>query len=181
MAITITKKDGQEYVSETSGLSKVEERWHFEAQVYSGDLEPHRVRVELYADPLDDTEPPTRMVMSQGEAIPGAVNGYVYLADCPATRPGQPLYAEDYPVPSGCVDPTGGTAYRMETVNDRSPASAEREIAAQVAYEVAKSLYFEEQLKQLRRPSSAEVMTVTQKTIQSAPVYDPYKGSHLSI
>lgn len=34
----------------------------------------------------------------------------------------------------------------METVNDRSPASVEREIAAQVAYEVAKSLYFEEQL-----------------------------------
>ena len=62
----------------------------------------------------------------------------------------------------------------METVNDRSPASAEREIAAQVAYEVAKSLYFEEQL---HRPSSAEVMTITQKTIQSAPVYDPYKGS----
>jgi glycogen phosphorylase len=68
-------------------VTKVEANWHVEAQVYTGDLEPHRVRVELYADPLDDTEPPTRMVMSQGEAIPGAVNGYVYLADCPATRP----------------------------------------------------------------------------------------------
>ncbi|HZH48270.1 MAG TPA: hypothetical protein VFD86_00740, partial [Nitrospira sp.] len=53
----------------------------------SGDLEPHRVRVELYADPLGETELPTRMVMSQGEAIPGAVNGFVYAADCPATRP----------------------------------------------------------------------------------------------
>jgi hypothetical protein len=61
----------------------------------------------------------------------------------------------------------------METVNDRSPASDERDVAAQVAYEVAKSLYFEERL---RRPSSTEVMTLTQKTIHSAPVYDPYKG-----
>jgi starch phosphorylase len=68
-------------------VTKIEEHWHVEAQVYSGDLEPHRVRVELYADPVGDTEPPTRMVMSQGEAIPGAVNGFVYAADCPATRP----------------------------------------------------------------------------------------------
>ena len=68
-------------------VTKIEEHWHVEAQVYSGDLEPHRVRVELYADPLSDTEPPTRMVMSQGEAIHGAVNGFVYAADCPATRP----------------------------------------------------------------------------------------------
>jgi starch phosphorylase len=68
-------------------VSKVEERWHFEAQVYSGDLEPHRVQVELYADPLNDTESPTRIAMSRQEAIPGAMHGYVYKADCPSTRP----------------------------------------------------------------------------------------------
>jgi starch phosphorylase len=68
-------------------VSKVEARWHFEAQVYSGDLEPHRVQVELYADPLNDTELPTRIAMSRQEAIPGAMHGYVYKADCPSTRP----------------------------------------------------------------------------------------------
>jgi starch phosphorylase len=68
-------------------VTKMEERWYFEAQIYLGDLEPGRVRVEMYADPLNDNEPPTRITMSQREAIPGAVNGYVYLADCPATRP----------------------------------------------------------------------------------------------
>jgi starch phosphorylase len=68
-------------------VTKIEERWHFEAQVYFGDLEPHRVRVELYADPRNDNEPPTRIAMCQREAILGAVNGYVYLADCPSTRP----------------------------------------------------------------------------------------------
>ena len=66
---------------------KTETRWHFEAQVYSGDLEPHQVQVELYADPLNENEPPTRIAMSRREAIPGAVNGYVYVADCPLTRP----------------------------------------------------------------------------------------------
>ena len=43
-------------------VMKIEEHWHVEAQVYSGDLDPNRVQVELYADPPDDTEPPTRMV-----------------------------------------------------------------------------------------------------------------------
>ena len=43
--------------------------------------------MELYADPLNETESPTRIAMSRQEAIPGAVNGYVYEADCPSTRP----------------------------------------------------------------------------------------------
>jgi glycogen phosphorylase len=68
-------------------LTKTGECWHFEAQVYSGDLEPHRVQVELYADPLNEIESPTRIAMSRQEAIPGAVNGYVYKADCPSSRP----------------------------------------------------------------------------------------------
>ena len=68
-------------------VTKTEERWHFEAQVYSGDLEPSQVLVELYADPLNENEPPTRIVMCVREAILGAVNGYVYQADCPSTRP----------------------------------------------------------------------------------------------
>ena len=42
-------------------VMKTETSWHFEAQVYSGDLDPHQVQVELYADPLNETEPPTRI------------------------------------------------------------------------------------------------------------------------
>jgi len=68
-------------------VMKTGEHWHFEAQVYSGDLEPNRMRVELYADPLNDHEPPTRITMRQREAILGAVNGYVYVVDCPSSRP----------------------------------------------------------------------------------------------
>jgi starch phosphorylase len=68
-------------------VTKTGERWHIEAQVYFGDLEPNRVRVELYADPLNDNESPTRIAMCQREMILGSVNGYVYVADCPSTRP----------------------------------------------------------------------------------------------
>lgn len=68
-------------------VTKTGERWHIEAQVYFGDLEPNRVRVELYADPLNDNESPTRIAMCQREVILGSVNGYVYVADCPSTRP----------------------------------------------------------------------------------------------
>ena len=70
-------------------VTKTGERWHFEAQVYFGDLEPTRVQVELYADPLNDNEPPTRIAMCQREVILGSVNGYVYVADCSSTRPAQ--------------------------------------------------------------------------------------------
>ena len=70
-------------------VTKTGERWHFEAQVYFGDLEPTRVQVELYADPLNDIEPPTRIAMCQREVILGSVNGYVYVADCSSTRPAQ--------------------------------------------------------------------------------------------
>ena len=61
--------------------------WHFEAQVYFGELDPDHVHVELYADPVNEHEQSTRIVMRRQEAIPGAVNGYLFLADCPLTRP----------------------------------------------------------------------------------------------
>ena len=68
-------------------MTKREDRWHVAAQVYAGNLEPDRVRVELYADPLNGDEPPTRIALHQRDPIPGVVNGYVYQADFPSTRP----------------------------------------------------------------------------------------------
>ncbi len=62
-------------------------RWLFEVEVYLGDLTPDQLRVELYADPLHDTEAPTRMTLSQGEAILGAVNGFVFHGECASSRP----------------------------------------------------------------------------------------------
>lgn len=68
-------------------VTRIDPRWHFEAQVYFGDVRADHVQVELYANPLDEREQPTRVVMRRHEAIPGAVNGYLFLADCLSTRP----------------------------------------------------------------------------------------------
>ncbi|MDP3090537.1 MAG: alpha-glucan family phosphorylase [Nitrospira sp.] len=68
-------------------VTSVGDHWHFEVLVYFGDLDPDQIRVELYADPQDDGERPTRIVMHQQGTIPGSVHGYVFWADSPATRP----------------------------------------------------------------------------------------------
>ncbi len=68
-------------------FARADRNWRFEAQVYFGDCDPDYVRVELYADPVDPRDRPTRLTMRRQAAIPGAVNGYLFLADCPSTRP----------------------------------------------------------------------------------------------
>jgi starch phosphorylase len=55
----------------------------FEAQVHLGALDPGAVRVELYADPLDEGEP-FRQTMDRGERV--ADFGYRYSTRTPATR-----------------------------------------------------------------------------------------------
>lgn len=68
-------------------VTRLDPHWHFEAQVYFGEFDPDHVQVELYADPVNEHEQPTRIVMRRQEAIPGAMKGYLFLADCPSTRP----------------------------------------------------------------------------------------------
>ncbi|MEW6325720.1 MAG: alpha-glucan family phosphorylase, partial [Nitrospirota bacterium] len=58
----------------------------FDVQVYFGDLEARMLAVELYANPERD-EPPLRIPMERKESIAGAVNGHIYTAEAPATRP----------------------------------------------------------------------------------------------
>jgi starch phosphorylase len=70
---------------ETSGAQHL-----FHLQVYLNDLDPDAVQVELYADPLDGNMP-ERQVMLRGQQLVGAVHGYVYSAQVPASRP-----ASDY-------------------------------------------------------------------------------------
>ncbi len=60
--------------------------WHFDAQLYMGEIAPDSIRVELYADPVGN-EDPVRIVMSRDGAIAGALNSHRYLADAPSTRP----------------------------------------------------------------------------------------------
>jgi len=64
-----------------------EEGWSFSAPVFLGELAPEDVRVELYA------EGPLAVPLARRQAIPGAVNGYVYVGDAPGSRP-----AGDYTV-----------------------------------------------------------------------------------
>ncbi|MDD2774741.1 MAG: alpha-glucan family phosphorylase [Gallionella sp.] len=55
----------------------------FEAQVYFDDLDPAAVRIELYAD----GDMPERVEMTRARQLVGAINGYAYHAEVPATRP----------------------------------------------------------------------------------------------
>ena len=91
--------------------------WHFRVEAYLGDLAPGDVRMELYADapqvpgqearmqeagkqetgkqdagkPEAGPQEPVKVVMDRKEPLAGAVNGFIYEASVPATRP-----AEDY-------------------------------------------------------------------------------------
>jgi len=58
--------------------------------VYLDELDPEAVRVELYADRQNGTEP-VREPMNRGEQLVGASNAFLYVASVPANRP-----ASDY-------------------------------------------------------------------------------------
>ncbi|SFW24763.1 starch phosphorylase [Luteibacter sp. UNCMF366Tsu5.1] len=66
--------------------------WRFHAQAYLGGLNVEWVKVELYAEERDGF-PRQSIPMSQGDAISGAIGGYVFTVSLPATRP-----ASDYTV-----------------------------------------------------------------------------------
>jgi len=62
------------------------DQWRFEVPVYLGGISSAWVKVELYAEPSPGGEP-MRQPMARDGAIPGALNGYVYSASVPASRP----------------------------------------------------------------------------------------------
>ncbi|RMG35848.1 MAG: alpha-glucan family phosphorylase, partial [Gammaproteobacteria bacterium] len=55
-------------------------------QVYLDGIDPDDVRVQLYADPLEGSEPECHD-MVRGQPLAGAVNGYLYEIVLPPTRP----------------------------------------------------------------------------------------------
>ncbi|MEJ2685592.1 MAG: alpha-glucan family phosphorylase [Gammaproteobacteria bacterium] len=66
-------------------------RHHFRIPVYFSDLDPGNVRVELYADRAGDEQQDEHIAMTRGEALAGAVNGYLFEASVPTARA-----ADDY-------------------------------------------------------------------------------------
>jgi starch phosphorylase len=78
---------------------KVGEQHLFVAHVYLGEVDADAVRVELYAEPADGATPEV-YVMTRGESLAGAVNGYIYTAAVPAVRPSTdytPRIVPDHP------------------------------------------------------------------------------------
>ena len=67
----------------------------FEVQVYFGGLDPHAVRVELYANGLNGGEP-VQQEMTRGLQLAGA-NGYVYATSVLARRPATDFTARILP------------------------------------------------------------------------------------
>jgi starch phosphorylase len=69
----------------TVQVQRKEKHWHFQVQVYLGEVDPAGVRVELYAKPWEGQDG-VCAPMVQGESLPGAVHGYLYCGSVPATR-----------------------------------------------------------------------------------------------
>lgn len=75
----------------------------FEVQVYLNELEPDFVRIELYADGVGGD--PVRLEMKHDQALVGAMNGYVYSAQAPSTRPASDYTPRVVPYFSGTAVP----------------------------------------------------------------------------
>jgi starch phosphorylase len=68
-----------------TSVSRDGEDWKFEVQIYLGEIDPSMVKVELYADPMDDKA--IKVTMTRECPLSGVVNGYLFRARLPATRP----------------------------------------------------------------------------------------------
>ena len=66
-----------------------DESHEFSVQVYLDELDPDAVEVQLYAEPLEGEGAPTRITMARSHPLTGAVNGFVFTAKAPASRPAE--------------------------------------------------------------------------------------------
>jgi glycogen phosphorylase len=80
------------------------ERHVFEVQMYLDGLDPEAVRVELYANSADGAEPEC-IEMQRLRQLVGAVNGYAYRVEVPATRPASDYTPRLIPYRSGVAVP----------------------------------------------------------------------------
>ena len=67
-------------------VERQEEQHFFQVQVFLDDLNPDAVSAELYAEGQNGNVP-LRHAMNRGERLVGSVNGFMYTARIPSTRP----------------------------------------------------------------------------------------------
>jgi starch phosphorylase len=77
----------------------------FVVPVYLGEITPDDVRVELYADPIDETSAPAVVLLDRGDAIAGAANGFLYRGSVSAARSPNDYTARVIPAHSHAVVP----------------------------------------------------------------------------
>ena len=80
----------------------------FEVQVHLADLNPNDVRVELYADGMNE-ETPIHQEMKSARESSGYAGGYVYTASVPSTRPSSDYTARVIPWYDGLSVPLEAT------------------------------------------------------------------------
>jgi starch phosphorylase len=69
-------------------VDRIDEGWHFQIQVYLGDLRPDAVQVQLYADPSDQS-PAVAVALDRKAPIHGAVNAFTFTGRVPDHRPAE--------------------------------------------------------------------------------------------
>jgi starch phosphorylase len=85
-------------------VATVGEQHVFDVQLYLGDVDSDRVRVELYADGVNDSGP-VRQEMMRVRQLVGAANGHAYSARVAATRPAADFTARVIPYCAGVPIP----------------------------------------------------------------------------
>jgi starch phosphorylase len=73
-------------------VAEGDDKWEFSAPIYLGDISADEVRVELYAEPPCG-DAACVIAMVRGAPVSGSINGHVYTAAAPTSRP-----IEDYTV-----------------------------------------------------------------------------------
>jgi starch phosphorylase len=66
-------------------ITRADDEWRFSVPVFLGEIPPTCVRVELFADARDEM-PAEVIMLHQGAAIPGALNGYIYAGGVATSR-----------------------------------------------------------------------------------------------
>jgi len=77
---------------ERPSISRTPDYWRVSVPVFLGEIAPTSVQVQLFADVKGD-KPAEAVVLYQEQAIPGAMNGFIYAGEVTALRP-----ADDYTV-----------------------------------------------------------------------------------
>ena len=91
-----------------------EERHIFEVEVYLGSLDPNSVRVELYADGVNGSEP-ERQEMKRGQPLTEA-NGYILQRTGARDTPSHGLYGASHTAARRRCSPLGGRSNPMAAV-----------------------------------------------------------------